>query len=294
MMHAKRSLLSLLCGCLALAHGARADEATAVTQPVGVVTLDAPGGSSSALSLPLEPSPAFVGEVATVRKRVITWEGEGWSGRTRASYRRNPWFVRMTDGRSAGQSFLILSGSSNRARLAAAEDLRISPGDHFEILPADTLATTFGADVLPGADPALADNVLLLEDGDWKTYFNDGAHWRLQGDARGLSRDATVIAPGQGFLLIRRSPGALSLRITGDVPDGAVRPPHRATRALVGSPFPTSRPLGALGLQQSWGSASLLEAGAWQRYFPRGKAWVDAKGRDSRPQLGVGAAVLVE
>lgn len=272
------------------------------TPPVGLLTVEASADSTSALSLPLESSPLFVGEISGVGKRTLSWKGAPY--RARADYQQRPRFVRMTDGRSAGQSFRILSGRDHVLRVEVTGDLaeRVDKGDHFEILDADTLASVFGADgrgLLTGGSAGESDNVRLLGRDGWRTYFHDGKKWRLAGDGSQASSNRVVIEPGQGFLVVRRSRSPLALQIVGDVPvNPVVTMPRGAAAALVGNPYPTSRRLSAvaLGLRVDWASISVQGSEGWREYSLRRGIWIDPRGRDSRqgPEVPAGSAVLVE
>lgn len=274
------------------------------TTPVGLMTLENEGRDTQALSLPLEATPVYVGVVSSVGKRIVSWEGGGWRERSARQYRLNPFVLRFIDGGNAGRSFVIVSGGENLVRLQTTDDLtaRVSGGDRFEILPADTLASIFGADgggLLAGSDPEIVDNVRLLENGRWETYYHDGRAWRLKGDANLLSRNATPVLPGEGFLLVKRSPGKFDLLVTGDVPrETTALVPSGVARALVGVPFANPIRLDDLGLtkRKGWQSVSVLGESGWRKFIFTKGSWVNERGARTQlgPRLVAGSAVLVE
>jgi hypothetical protein len=304
-------LAALVLG-LSPAVSSRAATAVVTTAPVGVVTIEAKGGAGiQSLAVPLESAPAYVGAVSRVRKRTLIVNGANWNASPRGTsdtLNLNPLVVRMTSGRAAGRTFTILSRGGNQMSLATNEDLTatISAGNRFEILPSDTLGSLFGTDgrgLTTNENPDLADNVRLLEDGQWETYFHNGRQWLRVGDASRRRRDTTKIVPGGGFLFVRRTAAPLGLLVTGNVPEDPIfSAPAAVSRALVGSPFPTNRRLGTivdeLDLKRGlgWDSIAVRTAGGWQRYFAHGRQWMSEGGKVSRlgPLVDAGAAILVE
>jgi hypothetical protein len=306
------SLAALALGLSTFPPCRAATTAVVTSAPVGLVTLEARGGAGiQSLAVPLESSPAYVGVVSGVLKRTLVVKGANWtvSGRTPSDTPGlNPLVVRMTSGRGDGRTFEIDSRGGNRLRLATSEDLTatISKGDRFEILPSDTLGSLFGTDgrgLTTDENPDHADNVSLLKDGKWETYYHNGHRWLRVGDASRVNRNATTIVPGEGFLFVRRTATPFALQVSGNVPeDAAFSAPPTVSLALVGNPFPTGRRLGAIADEldlergRGWDSISVRTAGGWRSYFPRGQKWVAEDGSVSRrgPMVNAGAAVLVE
>lgn len=301
-------LAVLLGGSLSSVATSLAAVATVSTAPVGVVTIRA-GGGTAALAVPLEPAPAYVGVVAGASKRSIVAKKADWKAASAGDLARKPLVVRMTSGRGDGRTFLVASIGKTKLGLATTEDLStiISAGNRFEILPADTLASLFGADgsgLTTNANPDLADNVRLLEDGKWQTYFHDGRQWLQTGDAAQASRNFTPVAPGQGFVLVRRTTIPFALVVTGNVPDDDATFSAAAgvSRALVGSPFPTNRRLAAivnaleLERGRGWQTVSVRTAAGWNSYSLRGPKLTADNGQTSKtgPVVAAGSALLLE
>jgi len=305
-------LAALALGLSTLPPCQAATTAVVTSAPVGLVTIEAKGGAGvQSLAVPLEPSPAYAGVISGVRKRTLIVKGANWSTSSRVPSDTpglNPLVARMTSGRGDGRTFEIASREGDQLRLATNEDLTatISRGDRFEILPSDTLGSLFGTDgrgLTTNEDPDQADNVSLLKDGKWETYYHNGRRWLRVGDASRVNRNATPIVPGEGFLFVRRTAAPFALQVSGNVPeDPAFSAPPAVSLALVGNPFPTTRRLGAVADEldlergRGWDSISVRTAEGWQRYFPKGRQWVSEGGSVSRrgPLVDAGTAVLVE
>ncbi len=302
------SRLALLAALAGASLPARADIATAGSPPAGLVTITAPARSQVALSLPLDATTVFVGEVSSVLKRGIAWQLSP-TDLVPLVGPRNALVLRFTGGRSAGLSFPVraLNAGARTASVSlelTTEDLTtmVSVGDPFEILSADTLASVFGSDargLVTNADPDLADNVRILRGGIWQAYFHDGRAWRLRSDPKGPSRAFTVILPGQGFVLARRGASPYRLELVGRVPGRGSGPVlRRGEPILVSSPLPTAFRLADLDLRRlrDGDAAVVLRNGQWTRFVYRDETWVAGNGNATPrgPVLPVGSAVLLQ
>ncbi len=184
---------------------------------------------------------------------------------------------------AAGRLFLVSSTANTATRLYLETDgfdltaLKIETGvagATFEILPADTLATFFGANttadplvVQGGADAKVSDLVQLWSGSGWKRYYFNTLwnRWALDSDSDvDAARNNTLLRPDRGIMITRRADTPLVLAVVGRVlvtPHRAVQLAGENAQSLMATMQPNDVTLAQLALQQSdrsaaWRSAS--------------------------------------
>lgn len=256
--------------CLALSAFA-ADEA--VSPPVGGVTVTLAAAVSgvpkiTTFSLPmrLPVGSAFVGKSIGTFTGVSDGASNGTFTDSTAGWTASglvqpgaPYFVRIKSGASAGSWWQIAANTSttltvtaNRGFTPAASG--ISPGDAYEIVPGDTLATLLSSVELTGGGTsmALADNVRIHDGASWRQfYFNTSEGVWREGLLPG-TRDNFIIRPDTGVFYTRKSATPLSLVLIGNVSTIAEKVAVGATGVtVIGNVHPVSRSVGSLNIQSS-------------------------------------------
>lgn len=188
----------------------------------GYVTLSLPATAASQTNYftpPLLPTPAYSGTASAVAASTLAisrtdWKGLSWTGA--------PYYVLLTSGAQAGRVLRITANTASTLTLDTTDDsaqttslnlagFAVAAGDQFEIIPAYTLATFFGATaaeqvLTPGATAAAADEVSLW---NWKLnryeafYFSSQAGTWLSESA--ANANGAVIPPGALIAITRRS-----------------------------------------------------------------------------------------
>lgn len=293
---------SLLRGLLAalglLAAGAASAQSPSAA--AGYVTFSLPATAADRTQYftpPLLPAAEYTGTVAGVTAAGITIARTDW---TAISWTSAPAYLLLTGGAQAGRllritantdSTLTLDPTDESAQLTALNlaGFAVAAGDAFEIIPAYTLGTFFGATTAdqtlsPGATPAEADLVSLW---NWKLnrfeafYFSTQAGtWLNEAGARAAD---TVIPPTAMLAVTRRAGrGAVSLVLLGRVPKIAplVKTPGAGFARYSGLRVPVALPFSQLVLGSNWiksNSAFTADtlsifnqaAGLWEAYYQR-------------------------
>lgn len=131
-------------------------------------------------------------------------------------------------------------------------------GDECVVYSLSTIASVFGATnsagLTAGTSSATADIVYLTDGGDLKGIFykSDSAKWRQVSDPDGADQDGTVIPPGSGLLVARKSSGAaeIFLPLRGDALPGRHVVSVSAGFTIANNPFLVPTTLGSSGLHQ--------------------------------------------
>ena len=271
-------------------------QTTATTIPVGFITKTIPAApdastpSNTPLSIPLFQTADFQSSVASTPaagSNVITLTAAAF---TLNQFTTTPHLVRVKTGTLTGKFWTILSHDATS--LTVNEPNGGAPGnltglvanDSCEILPANTLASVFGAPTpIPGlvgaASAGAADNVLLWNGTNFQTYFfnTNNTSWRS-----GLAASNNVIIfPDDAAFLVRKATSPLSVTIMGTVPSTNERTELiGSSNNFVANRFPTDSTLGTSGIETTpgWvkaGSASGADnvllwnsgTGSWDTYF---------------------------
>jgi uncharacterized protein (TIGR02597 family) len=200
----------------AFAHAtASAQSSVSVSSaPQGMVTLASlTQGATVYLSNPLSNPVIYSGAVNSVAATTLTVTGAPFTSALGSA--AAPYFVRMLSGNEAGRMLLVTGNTSNSVTVntndntAQETDLTtsgftVNPGDTFDVEPANTLASVFGANtsanplnLTGGASFATADwvNVFNPSTATWQTYYFDTGmgYWAALGSTTNANN--TVLYP---------------------------------------------------------------------------------------------------
>jgi len=117
-------------------------EITAVTDPVGFMTIELPVGSDTIVAAPLTKAPVFQGAVTSQNGFVITATGASFGDLT-----TTPHYVQAADGLQAGMIFDVQTNSSTTITLVdnGVQPTGLSAGVQIKVIPYWTLGTLFPA-----------------------------------------------------------------------------------------------------------------------------------------------------
>ena len=258
----------------------------AVSRPVGYLVQTIPAGQTASFSIPFDPDvssrPNTIRRVNALGTSYLESDAADWSPGA-FSAPASPYAVRFTSGQASGRIFLVSSTANTASRLYLETDgldlgsLQIesgAAGASFEILPADTLATFFGANTLGdalvvqgGPNAGSADLVQLWAGPGWNRYYFNTLwnRWALDSDTEvDVSRNNALLRPDRGIMITRRGDTPLVVAVVGRV----LAVPHRAVQlgsenlqSLLATMQPDDITLGSLALQRSdrvggWRSSS--------------------------------------
>ena len=290
-------LLSLLSG---------AAQAQVSTDPVGFMEVSiAPGTGTvralTILSFPLvnttNVTGATIGQIASVTSNTITDTSGNWAA-GELSVAATPKIIRITSGSALGLTFLISTGTANTSTvitLDASETtdlttLGINVGDTYKIFDCQTLSSLFATPAtfafLGNSNPDLADNVLLLINGAWNTFYYNTTNNRWTKRTLG-SPDASnqAVKPESAVIFNRLGSDTLSLVSTGNVPTTSLTTTVRSSGlSFLSNGWPVDITLVNSGIQnipnwQANASASsadqvlVLVNGAWSTFWWTGTNW---------------------
>ena len=277
----------------------------------GFVNTTISPGQTRAVSMPLRSKVVFQGIVTSFTEGIVS-ANENWDENAYGPYSSNPHLCFLLTGANAGRYLKILSNTGTSLHLDAAGEpgLSIDPGDKYQIVEGRTLKGLFTNPIgglLTGVDPDSIDNVLLLRNNAWRTYYNDGTKWLLKDGGMAL-RDTTCILPTEGMVVVRRGNAPLSLIVEGRVPSSPVTSVVKGgSSTLLANAFPADGRLEALDLASlpGWKTAKyaaradhvLIATGTtWLTYFNNGTGWLREGGGTSlqNPQITNASAILIE
>lgn len=275
---------------------------------VGIVRVTLPGGQSRALSLPVTQSAVFSGIVTAVDGNTLQIEGAAQAAAPFGPWESLPHVLRCIGGQSDGATFRIENHAADSISLAPGS-LMPAVGDRIEVLPADTIGGLFGGPldgIHAAADAGSADNIVVYDEGGWRTYFHDGTTWRLAGDADGDHASA-ALPPDRGIFFVRRGKSPLRLTVAGELsPSANAVVADAAATTFLANPFAATVRLHRLGLHKdpAWHSAPsaaeadlvhIYHARGWQSYYHDGRLWRTTDGnRVANPVVLRGSALVAE
>jgi len=234
------------------------------TVPQGYIMVTIPAGSVSTpsvttFSLPVNATvPSnFAGEatgqITSVTSSTITCSSAGWSAGA-LSQAATPYFIRITSGVAAGQTFQISTTTANTSTVLTVLNQTLdlttlgiatgASGDTFQVFPGDTLASLFGTTTLGSTDPTTADVVEVINSGVWRDYFYNTTvgQWRL--GSVPVSQNNVVLRPDSGITFYRRGSTSLQFAIMGTVPSTNIQVVVNNTGgSYVGNVFPVDQTL---------------------------------------------------
>lgn len=215
---------SLLVGLASLAAlvGAIAD--TAVTDPVGYITINVSGVTKgySAIAPTLVNKTEFAGVVSASTGTTLTLTGAALTANGFAS----GYWVEVTNGTGEGAWTNITANTANTITVADNMSAFITAGTSTvkirkHVTVADFMGASNSAGFKSGADAGAADEIFFLEPGgnpaQTTEVFFDGTAWN---DLDFNPAATKPIEPGQGLLVARKVATPLSFVFTGYVKTG--------------------------------------------------------------------------
>lgn len=273
-------------------------QTTATTVPVGFITKTIPAAadaltpSNLTLSIPLYSTADFQSSVASVDSaNSLTLTSAAWTAGQFATAAA-PRLVRVKTGASTGRFFLVSANTTNQVTVVLPPSVAtlagaVSVGDSCEIVPANTLATVFGATAtgfVTGASAGVADNILIWNGATWDILYNNGTNWRKSGNLG--NQNNVVVFPDDGLFLSHKGLSSTAITLMGTVPstsevsdlDGS------AGATFLGNRFPVDTTLLSLGLHTTSNWTSGASAGVsdnvllwngftWDVYYYNGANW---------------------
>ena len=220
--------LTLITGALLIAVSAGAYAQTAVTDPVGYITINVSGNAShntfSAITPTLVNKVEYSGVVTAI-------SGDGKTltvaGLTAGAYNSNFW-LEVTSGTGEGAWTYVASNtatsitvSDSMAAFISGTTTTIKVRQHVTV--AQFFGATNSAGLQGGGDPGQADEVTFLGDrgiasGNVTVFYDPSGPGWFNGDF--APADNTVIEPGQGLLIARKATTPTSFVQVGHVKTG--------------------------------------------------------------------------
>ena len=218
--------LSLLTGALFIAASAGVNaQTTAVTDPVGYITINVAGTASqytySAIAPTLVNKVEFSGVVSAISADGRTLTVSGLTGTFTSGY-----WIEVTNGAGEGAWTNVTGNSPTTITTVDSMTPFITAGTStVKLRQHVTIAQFFGATntagLQAGADPGLADEIIFLGDRGVAsqniTVFYDGTGWF---DGNFGAAENMAIEPGQGLLIGRRATTNTSFVQVGHVKTG--------------------------------------------------------------------------
>ena len=188
-----------------------------------------------------------------------------------------PHLARFKTGNSTGRFHLITANTTTQLTLDTSDadstpdikgyalttgaptlsQTQVAVGDSVEVVPANTLASLFGATgggiFQTGTSAGQADNVLLFNQKNqtWDTFYPSSStgHWRQSGNLN-PNLDNTVVLPDRGIFILRRSTSTSNNNVTflGTVPSTTEKTDIAGPGStFISTRFPVDMTLGGTG-----------------------------------------------
>jgi hypothetical protein len=251
-------LLALACSLATT--GVKAQSASV---PQGYMNFTIPAGSAETpsvytFSLPLTASVPtnFVGQsagkISSVTATTITNDSAAWTAGA-LSQTATPYFIRITSGNAIGRTLQISTsaGQLNTATTVTVNNqgtpldtLNIAAGDQYEVFPAYTLFSVFGAAVQGGSSATGSDVVRLHDGSGWIEYYYNttASQWRT--GTLPVSQNNVVLRPDSGIIFYRRGATLIALTLAGKVPSTDLQVVLNDVGASFVAGFPAAKLLG--------------------------------------------------
>jgi hypothetical protein len=268
---------------------------SARTTPVGFLEVSLPAGTVEAPSrtsfhaalqeIPSVPAGSVTGRLTGATADSISDSFAGWTPGS-LSNKSSPYFIRIVSGTAQGTIWQISTSPSvpNTATTVTVLNqgidlttLGIVPGvDRYEIFPADTLTSMFGAStLLAGSSAAVADNVQVWNGAVWIVYYfnSDRSQWE-RANAPVADYGDTVLRPDVGLIIFRRGP-AMTFLMSGRLAPSDVQIRYANGGNTYGGGFPVTQTFAEARIQELAGwkqNANHLEADLVQIW--NGAAWI--------------------
>ena len=283
--------------------------ANLVSEPVGCLRVVIPPPAAGetvrkVLGVPFNRASVFRGIVTSVSGATLKAGTPAWKA---GQFVAEPHYLKFRSGPNAGRYFNITANTTDTLTLSA-EGVSFTEKQVFEIFPAQTLGSLFGATSVPlrtGTSEATADFVRVHNGAGWDTYFHTGTQWQLSGGTS--SQNGLVLRPEQGVIVVAGGTAAVNLTLLGSVsvsPD--VSPVPGTGAALVSSRTPLATTLSALNMRSlpGWATGATASVAdnlmrwngsSWSVYYHTGARWQLAGSHASQDSATVpaGEALLI-
>lgn len=285
--------LAALTALLAVGVCAETSAQSVTTVPVGAVTYTIPAYTTRGITIPLTLDSNGVGQlkgkISSVGSNTITNSSAAWQAGA-LSAAATPYYVRINSGAAQGRIFMVSTSVANDSTtLTVGNDgtdltgLGIVAGDSYEILPADTLLSLFGSNIVAGGDSyTAADNILVWSGSTFLTFYYNTTRSRWERDTDpNTSRDNFVLRPDRGFFIKRNTATDLTFTFKGTVSPVKFAPVHsKLGTTFLSYGYPVSATLATLGLQnqsgwRTWADQSTALANADLVQVWSGSTWLN-------------------
>lgn len=315
--------LSLLAGVVSLAAVTGAFAQTAVTDPVGYITLNVSGGGSTAapvlsyIGATLVNKTEFSGPYTASGQSSLTFaDGSFTAGQFDAAAGVPQYYVEITSGANAGVWTDIVSNTANALTLADDISGLAGASGSAVIRKHHTIASLFGAEnsagFLGGADVASADELQVIDAATQSQttifYSTDDLNSGWVTSA-GQPAGNFIVPPGVGIKVSRKAADPLPIIQVGHVKTGQTWLPIEQGINVLNVPLATGVTLGNSQLSESGltGGADIagadevgtIDAGVFTSYFfstdDLNSGWVTAAGAGAADKLlaeGTGFRVI--
>jgi len=245
--------LPLLVGLASLAALIGAQAQSAVTAPVGYITITLQPSTNgySAISPTLVNKTEFAGVATTVSATTIGFTGTPLTAGAFAS----GFYVEVTNGAGEGAWTNITGNTTSDITVVDSMTSFITAGSSTvkirkHVTVADFFGPTNSAGLGAGGDAGTADEVFFIEPGGnpalTTEVFYDGAAWT---DLDFNAADKKPIEPGQGLLVARKTASPKSFVFTGYVKTGKTMIPVAPGPNVVSVPSAVGYTLASSGLR---------------------------------------------
>lgn len=237
-------------------------QTSAITDPVGFITLSVPGttaGASSALSfkgLSLTRAVEYQGSAETVGQNTLvdneaTWTDNQFNGAN------GKYFVEIISGTHTGATFDIQTTTAATKTITLAQNLPAGAAGPltFKVRKHWTVGSVFGPaneSGLGGGDFTTADQILVYNGTSYDTYYYQtvglgGTGWRKGGDAVTDAAN-TVLFGEEGIIIKRKQAGAVNVVLLGAVKTGSTSIPVAPGTNIISNVYAGNVTLGSSGL----------------------------------------------
>ena len=281
------SLKSVVVGILTGTAACSIYAASLVSEPVGCVRVVIPAPAAGettrkVLGIPFNRPSVFRGIVTSVSGATLKAGTPAWSI---GQFVSEPHYLKFRTGPNAGRYFTVAANTADTLTLSAP-GVGIAEKQVFEIFPAQTLGSLFGATSVPlrtGTSEATADFVRVHNGTSWDTYFHTGTQWQISGGTS--SQNGVVLRPEQGVIVLAGGTSAVSLALRGSVSvTSEASGIPGSGEALVANRLPLATTLGALKIQSlsSWTKGATASVSdnlmrwngvSWNVYYHTGVRW---------------------
>jgi len=233
----------------------RLTDSTAVTDPVGFITLPIGGASGnearafSFLGISLMNPVSYQGTITSYGNHSITDVNADWTA-DEFNGANGGFFIEIISGPYAGLMTDILATNAASDTVTTEDDLSslLTSGELYRIRKHRALGDVFGANNEAGLNGGVsvseADEVRVLNPVTqtfltfyFKTGGFGGTGWRSVTDAV-TDASGTTLYPDQGVIIVRNVPGDISLILAGTVKTGPTVVPVGANINLVANIYP--------------------------------------------------------